>query len=471
MRVPTEGFAPLVRAEWTKLRTVPRWVWALAAAVVVTVLLAVVSAAGSTSERAGSGPADAGGPPAAGDPDIQDAGHLVHRTLSGDGTVTARVASQDDSHEWAKAGIVMRAGTARGAPYAALVVTPDHGVRLLWGYGEDQAGSTSGSPRWLRLTRSGATITGYESADGEDWDRVGDVELDDLPVDLEAGMLVASPSRLDIERQFGSESITEVSTQGQATFDRVAVEPENAPSASASTRGWADHDASLIPGDGGSRRAGDTVTVTGSGDIGRVQFADDPVLTTLQNMVVGLLLTVAVSVLFATSEYRQGMIRTTFTATPRRGRVLAAKGVVIAAVAFVVGLVAAVGMVLLAEPPGFAPPSLSDGPVLRAVAGTGLLAALVALLGLGAGTLLRRSAGAITGVVILLVVPQIIAGSLPLSAAMWLQRVTPAAGFAVQQTRTRYDTAMGPWQGLGVLAAYAALTLALSAWQLHRRDA
>jgi regulation of enolase protein 1 (concanavalin A-like superfamily) len=468
--VPTERFVQMVGAEWTKLRTVARWVWGLVAAVVVTVLLAVASAAGSTSEQAGSGPADASGP-AAGDPDIQDAGHLVHRTLAGDGSVTARVASQDDGHEWAKAGIVVRDGTARGTDYAALVVTPDHGVRLLWGYGEDRAGSTGGAPRWLRLTRSGTTVVGYESADGEDWDRVGEVELDGLPASVEAGMIVASPSRLDIERQFGSESITEVSTQGRATFDHVAVEPEDGPSASAATPGWADHDASLVPGDGASSRAGDTVTVTGSGDIGRVQFADDPVLNTLQNVVVGVLLVVAVSVLFVTAEYRSGMIRTTFAAAPRRGQALAAKALVIAAVAFVVGLVAAGGMVLLAEPPGFAPPSLSDGPVLRAVTGTGLLLALVAVLALAAGAILRRSAGAITGVVLLLVAPQVVAGALPLSTAMWLQRVTPAAGFAVQQTRTRYDTALGPWAGLGVLAAYAAVALALSVWLVRRRDA
>ena len=285
-------------------------------------------------------------------------------------------------------------------------------------------------------------------------------------------MFVSSPSRVEVERQFGSESIDEVSTQGAATFDAVAFEDEDGFVGGADESAWEDHDASLLPEDGGSTWAGDAVTITGSGDIGRAAFADDVVFDILQNVVVGLLVVVAVSVLFVTSEYRRGMIRTTFATSPRRGRVLAAKAVVLAAAAFAVGLAAAVGVVLIADPPGSRPdPSLTDATVLRAVVGTGLLSALVALLALGAGTLLRRSAGAITGVVLLLVLPQVVAGALPLSAAMWLQRVTPAAGFAVQATIRRYDTALGPVAGLAVLAAYAAVAMGLALVRVRRRDA
>ena len=45
--------------------------------------------------------------------------------------------------------------------------------------------------------------------------------------------------------------------------------------------------------------------------------------------------------MFMTAEYRRGLIRVTLAASPRRGRVLAAKAVVIAAVAFAAGLVGA----------------------------------------------------------------------------------------------------------------------------------
>lgn len=84
--------------------------------------------------------------------------------------------------------------------------------------------------------------------------------------------------------------------------------------------------------------------------------------------------------------------------------------------------------------------------------------------------MLRRSAGAITGVALLVVLPERLAGALPLTAAQWLQRLTPAAGFAVRQTKVRY-TALEPWAGLLILAAYAAAVLALALARLRRRDA
>ena len=56
--------------------------------------------------------------------------------------------------------------------------------------------------------------------------------------------------------------------------------------------------------------------------------------------------------MFITAEYRRGLIRTTLAASPRRGRVLAAKAVVIGAVTFAAGLVAAAVAVILGAPAG-----------------------------------------------------------------------------------------------------------------------
>ena len=56
---------------------------------------------------------------------------------------------------------------------------------------------------------------------------------------------------------------------------------------------------------------------------------------------------IVVAAMFMTAEYRRGLIRTTLAASPRRGRVLAAKAVVIGAVTFVAGLAAAAVAVLL----------------------------------------------------------------------------------------------------------------------------
>ena len=71
---------------------------------------------------------------------------------------------------WSKAGIIVKASTRQGAAYAALMVTGSHGVRMQWDFTHDVTGLagkvSAASPRWLRLTRSGDTITGYARPTG-----------------------------------------------------------------------------------------------------------------------------------------------------------------------------------------------------------------------------------------------------------------------------------------------------------------
>ena len=73
--------------------------------------------------------------------------HFVHQPLTGDGTVVARVLTQQDSHEWAKAGLLVKDGTGSGSPYAAVMVTPRHGVRLQANFDTELAGSSATAPR------------------------------------------------------------------------------------------------------------------------------------------------------------------------------------------------------------------------------------------------------------------------------------------------------------------------------------
>jgi ABC-type transport system involved in multi-copper enzyme maturation permease subunit len=115
--------------------------------------------------------------------------------------------------------------------------------------------------------------------------------------------------------------------------------------------------------------------------------------------------------------------------------------------------------------------SLSDGPVARAVLGTGLMLALFAVLALALGALLRHSAAAITLVIGLIVLPSIIGPFLTLDGELWLKRVTPVAGLAIQQTRERWDDAIGPWPGIAVLCGWVAVAFAAAVVQLRRRDA
>ena len=85
------GFARLLRAEFTKFRTVRAWMIALCAAAVVFVLLSFLSAFESRAPV----PAVPTGP---GGEAVSDTYMFVHQTLAGDGTLTARVASLSGAH-------------------------------------------------------------------------------------------------------------------------------------------------------------------------------------------------------------------------------------------------------------------------------------------------------------------------------------------------------------------------------------
>jgi uncharacterized membrane protein len=168
--------------------------------------------------------------------------------------------------------------------------------------------------------------------------------------------------------------------------------------------------------------------------------------------------------------------------------VLAAKALVIGVVTFVAGVVAA-GIALplgehILRANGNPIYPAGTGPELRAIVGTAALLAVAAVLALALGTILRRSALAVTLVIVLIVLPYILAVASVLSPgpAEWLLRVTPAAAFAVQQTVPRYHQVAGPytpvdgyfplapWAGFAVLCGYTACALGLAAHLVQRRD-
>jgi ABC-2 type transport system permease protein len=190
---------------------------------------------------------------------------------------------------------------------------------------------------------------------------------------------------------------------------------------------------------------------------------------------------VAFGVLAITSEYATRMIQTTFTAMPRRGRVLLAKALLVGSVVLVVGLAASMTAFLVGQrilrgngygPPGYPEWTLHDGPAQRAVFGSALLLTAIALLSLAVGAILRHSAAAISALLALLFVPLIFAPTLPEHTRELVQQATPGAGFAVQQTVARGDAIpIGHWTGLGVTFAWAAGALLLALFLVRRRDA
>ena len=535
-----DRFAQLVHAEWTKLRTVRGWVLGLAAAALVTVAFGLLP--GMSGSCGQHGPASACSVPVGpGGELVSDSYYLVHQSLTGNGTITARVTAltglipappprgsgsrhgpqpaggQGQSRlrpglvPWAKAGIILTAGTRPGAAYAAMLVTAAHGVRMQDDYTQDIAGRpgavSPSRPRWLRLTRSGDTLTGYDSADGTHWARVAAVTLAGFPRTIQAGLFATSPqysqpASLGIV-QSGAEGGPSLAT---GRFDHVRLQaagraPSGGPPRGAPARGgqWAGLSIGAVsnaPADlrGGYQQAGGTFAVTGSGDIAPASPGAAGIGTTVAQALAGtfaaLIAVTVVGAVFITTEYRSGLVRVTLAASPRRGRVLAAKAAVMGAVTFAGGLAAAAIVVTLG------PRILRDHGVYvfpvsmltaaRVVAGTAALLAAAAVLAVAAGALLRRSAAAVTAVIVVIVLPYlltVVAPVLPAGPADWVLRISPAAAFSVQQVIPSYAQVtnvytpaqgffpLAPWAGLAVLCGWAALALALAAARLRSRDA
>jgi ABC-type transport system involved in multi-copper enzyme maturation permease subunit len=126
-------------------------------------------------------------------------------------------------------------------------------------------------------------------------------------------------------------------------------------------------------------------------------------------ILLGSMAIIPLGVLTTASEYGTGMIRTTMTACPSRGRVLTAKAIVFFSVAFVVTLASTfvVGLADVALLDGAREPSGSEW--LKATVGISLYTALLGLLSLVVGSILRHSAGAITIMIGVVLAPLVIA--------------------------------------------------------------
>jgi hypothetical protein len=104
--------------------------------------------------------------------------HYTWQALTGDGSITARVTSQSNTSPWAKSGVMIKQSTASGSPWALLAVTPGNGIAFQYGYSNTVPGGNYSFPEaWLKLTRSGSTITAYSSTDGISWTPVGTATL------------------------------------------------------------------------------------------------------------------------------------------------------------------------------------------------------------------------------------------------------------------------------------------------------
>jgi ABC-type transport system involved in multi-copper enzyme maturation permease subunit len=530
-----DGFGQLMRAEWIKFRSVRGWIIGMVVAALLMLAVGLLGVQANIACTSGPhAPVKHGAacvapvPVGPGGEPVTDNFYFVRQPLTGNGSITARLTSLTGVQvsaastgpntsspdfvravqPWSKAGIIIKQGTKQGSAYAAMMVTGGNGVRMQYDYTQDVAGLTgkasAGHPRWLRLTRSGDTITGYDSLNGTQWSKVGSADLAGLPSVVQVGLFATSPTHVYESSSFGSGSFNGVPSMATGVFDHIGVSGQHGGAWTGDAVGGR---LGLGPPGGGSqgpgttgttegyRQVGGRFTLTGSGDIAPVTAGPGsqagPSGTIEQHLVgtfAGLIAVVVIATMFITAEYRRGLIRVTLAASPRRGRVLAAKAVVIGLVTFVLGLIVAIIAVLigahLSRNQGIYEFPVSWLTEARVVGGTAALLAVGAVLALAVGTILRRSAAAITAVIVGVVLTYILAMAslVPLGVAEWLLRVTPAAGFAIQQSLPKWPQVSGvyglpqyypltPWAGFAVLCGYAVVAMGLAVFLLRRRDA
>ena len=125
-----------------------------------------------------------------------DAFHFAYKPLSGDGTITAEVATLSGSDAWAKVGGMMRASTSSNAAHAFMLVSKGKGLAFQrrpssGASSKHTSGGSGTAPRWVRLARAGRVITAYASRDGRSWTMVGS-DTFDMPSTVQIGLAVSS---------------------------------------------------------------------------------------------------------------------------------------------------------------------------------------------------------------------------------------------------------------------------------------
>ncbi|HEX4627592.1 MAG TPA: Ig-like domain-containing protein, partial [Gemmatimonadales bacterium] len=175
-----------------------------------------------------------------------DAFQFVYQPLAGDGQIVARVATVPNTDPWAKAGVMIREDLTAGAQYAAVLVTSSNGVafqrRLASSGPSTYTAATGGAPEWVKVARTGTTVTGYESADGASWVLIGSDTVS-MATSVYVGLAVTSHNN---------------ATSSTATFDSVTTGPADVPPTVALTS----------PGEGTSYGAPATIALSATASAG-----------------------------------------------------------------------------------------------------------------------------------------------------------------------------------------------------------
>jgi hypothetical protein len=149
-----------------------------------------------------------------------DAFNAVTQTITGNAALIARVAAEQNTNMFAKAGLTM-GGLASDGARVILDARPDGNIEFMARLADGSAmsflaGTSTTVPVWLKLVRAGDQFAGSISPDGSAWTPIGSVSVS-LPAMLSAGLAVTSH---------------DTSVLNTSTFDHVSVTATTAASTS-----------------------------------------------------------------------------------------------------------------------------------------------------------------------------------------------------------------------------------------------
>jgi len=107
---------------------------------------------------------------------------FLNREVNGNKMISARILCQSNTDPWAKSGLIFRESADPNSKFIMISITPGNGITLQW---RETTGGTCNKkdfnstpfPFYLRLSKNGSTFGAFKSADGEQWELLGDITL------------------------------------------------------------------------------------------------------------------------------------------------------------------------------------------------------------------------------------------------------------------------------------------------------
>ncbi len=151
---------------------------------------------------------------------------FVYKTLSGNGSITAKVESLTRSDAWSKAGVMIRESLDAGSKHASVVVTPDNNCSQQYrnatsgaSASTDWTGAAVKAPYWVRVTRTGSSFKTETSPDGKTWKALGNDQNITMTANVYIGLCVTSHN----PAAYSTAEFSNVSTTGTGAWQNVSI--------------------------------------------------------------------------------------------------------------------------------------------------------------------------------------------------------------------------------------------------------